>query len=264
MEKQNKTAIVTGAGSGFGHEFSRLLAKDGYNLILLDINRVALQKVKAEIGTIYKTEIDLLACDLSKPESIKQFSEFIEDKKIDVLINNAGYGYYGFFYQTQWLVEENMIYLHILNLSRITKIVIQKMEKGGSGQIMNVSSIAAFQPGPLMSVYYASKAYILNFSLALSNEMKGTGVSITTFCPGQTRTNFQQHVAIQSNAKVSKSERFMADLEKAARYGYNAMLKGKPLAIPGITNKLIAILNRFLPYSITLALVRKLQENVRK
>jgi len=259
-----KNAIVTGAASGFGFEFSKLLAEDSYNLILVDINGPGLLEVKQELEKKYIIRIDLIECDLSKMGSVSKIFTRVRSKPVDVLINNAGYGLYGFFTKTDWQIEEDMIHLHVLNLTHLTKLILVKMTDIGSGRIMNVSSVAAFQPGPLMAVYYATKAFILSFTEALSNEVKGTGVTVTAFCPGQTNTNFQKTVASLSGSKVSSTRYFMADRAIAARYGYEAMMAGKQVAVPGIINKIIIQAYRIIPRQSALSFIRKMQEKIRK
>jgi short-subunit dehydrogenase len=260
----DKVAIVTGAASGFGYEFSKLLAQDSYNLILIDINGPGLAEAKRELEKKYPVAVDLLVYDLSKPGCALEIYAEVKQYNIDILINNAGYGLCGFFTNTSWQREEDMINLQVLTLTHLTKLFLKDMVARGSGRIMNVSSIAAFQAGPLMAVYYATKSYILLFSEALANEVKGTGVTVTAFCPGQTATNFQKTVALYSNTKLSSTSRVMANVNQVAKIGYKAMMAGKSVSIPGSLNKLIALLNRFIPRKITVSLVRMLQEKIRK
>jgi uncharacterized protein len=259
-----KFALITGAASGFGYEFSKLLAEDSYNLILVDINGPGLEEVKQEIVKKYSVGIELLVQDLSKPGCALDIFSTVRQYHIDILINNAGYGLYGFFSATDWQIEEDMISLQVLTLTHLTKLVLKDMIARGKGHIMNVSSMAAFQPGPLMAVYYATKAYILSFSEALANEVKGTGVTVTAFCPGQTETNFQKKVAFYSDSKLSHTGKLMADPRKVAKTGYKAMMAGKSIVIPGKFNKLLVQLHRIMPRKTTVSLVRKLQEKIRK
>jgi hypothetical protein len=257
-----KTALVTGAASGFGLEFSKLLASDDFDLILIDNNLQMLNSAKELIISKFGVEVELLHTDLSKPGSADEIYSSVRDKQVEILINNAGYGLFGYFTQTNWQKEEDMINLHVLTLTHLTKLFLRDMVERGSGKIMNVSSLAAFQPGPLMAVYYASKSYILSFSQALANEVKGTGVSITVFCPGQTKTRFQEMVAQNSASQISKSP-WIADASKVARLGYRALQSGKIVFVPGFANKFIVQLNRFVPGKVSASLVRILQEKVR-
>ncbi|MGD9931109.1 MAG: SDR family NAD(P)-dependent oxidoreductase [Mangrovibacterium sp.] len=174
-----KTGLVTGAASGLGFEFSNLLAQDSFDLVLVDVDEQKLLATKQKIRDIYPVHVETIICDLCQPGCVVAIYEQLEGRNIDILINNAGFGLYGFFSKTEWELEESMIYLHILTLTHLTKLILKDMINVNNGKILNVSSVAAFQPGPLMAVYYATKAYILSFSEALSNEVKGTGVSVT-------------------------------------------------------------------------------------
>ncbi len=260
----DKSALVTGAASGLGFEFAKLLAGDGYNLILVDVDQENLEKVRQDIISLYSIQVQTLPFDLSESKAAASVYEAIEGEPIEVLINNAGFGLFGPFVETNWQTEKDMMHLHILTPTHLTKLVLPDMIKAGRGRIMNVSSLAAFQPGPLMSVYYASKAFILSFSEALSNEVKGSGVTVTVLCPGLTMTNFQQKAAALSNSKVSGSSFATVSAEEVARNAYKAMMKGKRLVIPGFFNKLTARLPRLVPRGFTLRMVRRIQENLRK
>lgn len=260
----NKTALVTGAASGLGYEFSTLLASDGYDLILIDLDKPRLTETKQKIEENRPVKIRTLTFDLSKPRIADQLYEEIQNKNVDVLINNAGFGLYGLFNETAWEIEESMIHLHVLTLTRLTKLILKDMIRNGSGKILNVSSLAAFQPGPLMAVYFATKAYILSLSEALADEVKGTGITVTVLCPGQTKTNFENVSAVNSNSKVSQIKLFTADAVKVARYGYNSMKAGKTTAIPGTLNKITVFISRHIPRKITALLVRRIQARIRK
>jgi short-subunit dehydrogenase len=260
----NKIALVTGAASGLGYEFSNLLAGDSFDLILIDVNEGLLMDAKQRIEKKYPVSIHTLTCDLRKPKIAEYIYDQVKDCNVDVLINNAGFGLFGFFTETAWEIEESMICLHVLTLTHLTKLILKDMIRKGGGRIMNVSSLAAFQPGPLMAVYFATKAYILSFSEALANEVKGTGVTVTVLCPGQTKTNFENIAAIKSKSKVSKVKYFTADPVKVALYGYNAMKSGRLIAIPGMVNKFIVLISNLIHRSITGFLIRKIQVIIRK
>jgi len=261
MKDKRKIALVTGAASGLGFEFSLLLAKDSYDLILIDINERKLESVKNKIQKRYNSVVNIFVKDLSKLNIAKEIFEDFKGTPVDVLINNAGFGLFGNFLNTDWYRESEMLNLHINTTTQLTKLFLKGMVGRDQGKILNISSLAAFQPGPLMAIYYASKAYILSFSEAIANELKGTGVSVTVLCPGQTRTSFQKVV---STTATRKKEVFnMACPIQVAKYGYSAMLKGKTVAIPGTFNKFVAILSRFIPRNMTTSIVRKIQEKNR-
>ena len=261
-----KTALITGAASGLGYEFSKLLAKDTYDLILIDIDEENLVKVKKDIENSFDSEVTLLVKDLSKPNVASEINEAVKHIVIDVLINNAGFGLFGSFYNTEWQRELDMLHLHIITTTHLTKLFLDGMVSRGSGKILNISSLAAFQPGPLMAIYYASKSYLLSFSEAIANELKDTGVTVTVLCPGPTKTAFQQVVSDQAaeDSSENKIEFNMASSSEVAEYGYKAMLKGKTVAIPGIINKFLASLHRFVSRGAAAKIVRNIQEKNRK
>ena len=260
--KSNKTALITGAASGLGYEFSLLLAQDFYKLVLVDKDESKLEVAKNYIEEMYDVSVAVLVKDLSKINISQEIFEELKGIRIDVLINNAGFGLFGTFSNTNWNREIEMLNLHIGTTTQLTKLTLKQMLSHGSGKILNVASLAAFQPGPLMSVYYASKAYVLSFSEALSNELNGTGVTVTALCPGQTKTSFQDVVSNASSSK-NKLKFNMASAKEVAKYGYKAMLKGKTVAIPGILNRLLSKIPRFISRSMVTSIVRIIQEKNR-
>ncbi len=240
-----------------------LLAKDGYDLILADVDAEKLQKTKAEIASRFPSEIQLIVKDLSLCNVAEQIFQATEGKNIDILINNAGFGIFGSFNDTDWRREAEMLNLHVVTTTHLTKLILKGMVARGSGKILNISSLAAFQPGPLMSLYYASKAYILSFSEAIANELKGTGVTVTCLCPGQTNTCFQEVVSNGTKASDNKIKFNIGCAKEVAKYGYEAMQKGKVVAIPGSINKFLSKLPRFVPRRTATAIIRKIQERNR-
>ena len=256
-----KTALVTGAASGLGLELALLLAKDGYTLILIDIDSEKLEQAKTLILESYPTEISLSLKDLSKANAASDIYNSIKDVSIDVIINNAGFGLFGTFCDTDWERESQMLHLNILTATHLIKLILPDMVKRGSGKILNLSSLAAFQPGPMMALYYASKSYLLSFSQAISNELKGTGVTVTALCPGPTKTAFQSVVSEDTlDNKISFN---MACPKQVAAYGYKAMNNGRVVAIPGTFNKFLSILPRMLTRNRTTKIVRKIQDKNR-
>lgn len=257
-----KNALVTGAGSGLGYELAKLLANDSYKLFLVDIDADSLAKAKSTLENEFDVEIVTLEKDLGKLNVALDIMEAINNEPIDVLINNAGFGLFGSFVDTCWERESEMLHVHILTTTHLTKLVLEGMVKRGSGKILNMSSLAAFQPGPLMAIYYASKGYMLSFSEAIANELKGTGVTVTALCPGPTKTSFQKTVS--ENTCDNKITFNMASAKEVAIYGYKAMLKGKAYAIPGKFNKFLATLPRLVTRNAAAAIVRKIQEKNRQ
>jgi short-subunit dehydrogenase len=263
-KKMEQTALVTGAASGLGREFARLLAKDGYRLVLVDADSKGLHGAGRDLGKEFGDAPRLVAANLAEPGAALKLWKEIAGEKIDILINNAGFGLYGYFAETEWEREQEMLRLHVMTVTHLTKLALGRMVEQGSGKILNVSSMAAFQPGPLMSVYYASKAYILSFSEALANELKGTGVTVTVLAPGWFRTNFQKTTAVYSHVEESRSKLHTATAEKVALKGYRAMMRGKGVVVPGLSNTLMSMAPRVLPRRTMTAIVRYIQVHLRK
>ncbi len=256
-----KTALVTGAASGLGFELSLLLAKDMYHLILIDIDSEKLEQAKQTILKTHQTKITLMVKDLSLVNISQEIYYDIGNTVIDVIINNAGFGLFGTFYDTDWERESKMLHLHILTTTHLIKLILPDMVKRGSGKILNLSSLAAFQPGPLMALYYASKAYLLSFSQAIANELKGTGVTVTVLCPGPTKTAFQD--VVSEGCSDNKIKFNMSCPKEVAAYGYKAMNKGRVVAIPGLFNKFLSILPRMLTRNRATKIVRQIQDKNR-
>ncbi len=258
---KNKTALITGGASGLGYEFAVLLAKDSYHLLLIDIDSDKLSETKKELESNYPTQVTTFTKDLSIQNIAEEIVEEIKETSIDVLINNAGFGLFGTFAETDWHREAAMLNLHIMTTTHLTKLLLKGMVARGSGKILNMSSLAAFQPGPLMAIYYASKAYILSFSEAIANELKGTGVTVTVLCPGQTKTSFQE--VVSQKTSENKINFNIASPKDVAAYGYKAMNKGKVVVVPGTINKVLSKIPRVMPRNTTATIVRKIQEKNR-
>lgn len=254
-----KTALITGASSGIGLELAKIHAKNGDSLILVARSEDKLIQLAEELKKKYKIETEVIAKDLSKIGSAKELYDEIKGKglNIEYLINNAGFGDYGEFINTDWEKENQMIQLNITALTQLTKLFLPEMVARKSGKVMNVASIASFLPGPLMAIYYASKAFVLHFSEAVNNEVKEHNVSVTALCPGPTMSGFQD-AANLGESKFFQGNKFPSSKE-VAEYGYQAMQKGKVVAIHGIMNKLTVFLLRFVPRSWVVNLVRKMQ-----
>jgi short-subunit dehydrogenase len=259
-----KQALITGAASGLGLEFCRLLAAESYDLVMVDKDGDGLELAARSIQDSYGIETNIIVKDLGANKAAEELFSEVDHHEFDILINSAGFGLFGFFAETDWQFEESMLQLHVLNLTRITKLVVQKMMLRGSGRIMNVSSLAAFQPGPLMNIYYASKAYIHFFSEALANEVKGSGVTVTVLLPGLFNTNFANTAARYSRSPEKKEKIVTTTVKQVARTALKGMMKGRIRIIPGFSNKLLALAPRFLPRNLVLSGLRRIQEGIRK
>ncbi len=255
-----KNALVTGASGGIGEELARLYAADDYHLVLVARSRDKLDKLADELSAAHNIHARVIACDLSHADAPQQIFDELQSAKIhvDALVNNAGFGTYGAFDETSLTASLEMLQLNIVSLTHLTKLFLPDMLRARHGQILNVASTAAFQPGPLMAVYYASKAYVLSFSEALANELHDAGIVVSTLCPGPTQTGFQQRAAMGDSKLVSSDG--MMDARTVAVAGYRGMLEGRTVVIPGFKNRLLATSVRFAPRSLITKVVRRMQE----
>ena len=251
-----KTSVVTGGASGIGLELVKLLIEDNYKVFIVDNNKNNLKQLKKSINPKHFVGIKE---DMSCLSSPKKIYKKLKNENIDILINSAGFGDYGKFHKTDWQKEEKMINLHVVNTTHLTKLFLKDMVKKNDGKIMNISSVAAFQPGPLMSLYYATKAYILHFTEAIANEVKDKNICISVLCPGQTKTNFQKNVSSKKNKIIFN----ISCPIKVAKYGYKALKANDTISIPGDFNKFLVFLNRLLPRSVVTKIVRYIQEKNR-
>ena len=249
------TALITGASSGIGADLARLFAKDGYDLVLVARSEDKLRAFARELGT--KTTV--IAADLSTPNAAANVVSRLGAIEIDVLVNNAGVGVAGPFLDTDLQEELDMIQLNVVALTQLTKLLLPPMVKRGRGRILNVASTASFQPGPLMAVYYATKAYVISFSEAIANEVKDSGVTVTCFCPGATQTGFATRAGNDKTRIFKRAGVMPAD--KVALDGYRAVMEGRTLAISGIQNWLTAQSTRLAPRKLVTAISRWVSES---
>ena len=256
----NNTAFITGTSNGIGYELAYLFAKNKTNLVLAARSKDKLDSMAEDIKTKFGVSVKAYANDISSLINCEEIYSDIkkENIRIDFLVNNAGFGNYGFFTDTDLQKELEMINLNIIALTYFTKVFATDMKQRGSGKILNVSSTAAFQPGPLMAVYYATKAYVQSFSEAIANELKESNVIVTALCPGPTESGFQS--AAQLNNVKLFTERKLPTSAEVAKFGYDAMMKGKTVAVHGLLNKIGALGARFAPRKLLVKAVRKIQE----
>lgn len=243
-------ALVTGATSGIGLELARLLAADGHELYLVARRAELLEQVAAELGNATAIPADL--AEPGVPERIRALSG-----PVDVLVNNAGFGDFGAFAESELDRQLSMIDLNVRTLTELTHRYLGAMLERRTGRIMNLASTAAFQPGPLMATYYATKAYVLSFSEALSEETRGSGVTVTAFCPGPTASGFQEAAHLKDSKLLAG--RRLPNAAEVARVGYRAMLAGRAIVVPGLSNRLMAESVRFAPRSLVRRAVRLVQ-----
>lgn len=253
------TALVTGASGGIGKELAIECAADGHDVVLVARDERALGEVAEEIEAHYQVRTHVLRCDLTEVGAPTRLVDRLRSQNltVDILINNAGFGALGPFLAIDLATQLRMIELNITVLTALSRLLAPGMVERKRGFILNVASTAAFQPGPLMAVYYASKAYVLSLSEALSNELKGTGVRVTALCPGPTRSEFQ---AAAGMGDVKMLRRPLMDATSVARIGYRGMKRGKRIVIPGFLNKVAAQAYRVAPRGLLTAMVRRIQE----
>jgi short-subunit dehydrogenase len=256
-----QTALITGASSGIGLELAKLFAGDRHRVILVARESERLRRAAAEIGEIAGAAPQVIACDLADRESASRIHTEVAGTVIDYVVNNAGFGLGGEFSKTDRRTELDMIQVNVTSLVDLTKLMLPAMVARKSGKIMNVASTAAFQPGPLMAIYYASKAFVLSFSEAIAEELAGSGVTVTALCPGPTASDFQRRAAIEHVKLVKNKSLGMMSSEEVAKIGYRGMMDGKVIVIPGLMNKLGVQSLRLGPRSIIRKAAKKLQES---
>ena len=257
----SKTALITGASGGIGYELALLFARDRFDCILVARSRDKLDELAARLESEFRVKTLVVARDLSKPTAVDEIYEEVSaaSMSIDVLVNNAGFPVYGRFVDTDWQTELDMLQVNVVALTALTKLFVRGMVERRNGRILNLASTAAFVPGPLMAVYYASKAYVLSFSQALANELQGTGVTVTALAPGPTRTGFQKR-GVMEDSRLVRGQ--IADAKSVATAGYRGMMRGKTIVIPGFSNKLIPWVARVSPRGAVTRVVRRMQERI--
>ena len=254
-----ETALITGASSGIGFELAKIHAKNGHNLILVARSVDKLNTLKEELVSKNKIDVLVIPSDLSKEGAAQKLYALVKEKGmvVDYLINNAGFGDFGMFHEASQSKMDQMIQVNVVALTQLTRLFLPEMVQRKKGRVMNVASTAAFQPGPTMAVYFATKAYVLYLSEAIGNEVSGTGVTVTALCPGATESGFMD-AADMADSKLFKNKKLPTSAE-VAEYGYRQMMNGKSVAIHGKLNYILANSNRFAPRSLVLKIARWMQ-----
>jgi short-subunit dehydrogenase len=253
-------ALITGASTGIGRELAHIAAENGYDLALVARAAGPLETVAEEIHRKTSKKAHIFSADLSTPNAARALAADVAQAglNIDVLINNAAFGLLGKFWELPEDQQLQMLQLNVLALTQLTRLYLPDMIERRAGYILNVGSTAAFQPGPLMSVYYASKSYVLSFSEAIHNEAKPFGVKVCCLCPGPTRTEFDKRAG-STNTKLFQGGNVMSAVE-VAHIGWNAMRAGKPSIIAGSMNSALAFVTRLVPRQFAATLARDMQE----
>jgi uncharacterized protein len=253
-------AVVTGASAGLGREFSKLCAADGHGLVLVARRKEELDALARELEGAHQTRSIVVACDLSDPAAPKRVFDAVAAAGVEteILINNAGFGSNGKFWELDGLKEMAMIEVNVTALAHLTRLFLPGMIERGRGRVLNIGSTAGFQPGPFMATYYASKAFVNSFTEALAFELKGTGVTATLSCPGATATEFAQ---VAGNEKSNLFKSGAADAAGVAKQAYEAMKAGKPSVVHGLKNKAGVQVLRVSPRAAVLAIAAKMNRS---
>lgn len=246
-------ALITGASSGIGRDMAKYLSSLGYDLIIVARRTELLEKLKAEVNT----NVEVVTLDISKEENCHKLFE--EHKDIDILINNAGFGLFGHFVDTELEKELNMIDTNIKAMHILTKLYVQEMVKRNSGKILNVASIAGFMTGPLMATYYATKNYVVSLSRAINKELrkKKSNVKISVLCPGPVKTEFNDVAGVRFAIKGLSSN-------YVAKYGIDKLLKNKEVILPGLSIKLAKLGNKIAPDPLAIEIAYHVQKSKNK
>jgi short-subunit dehydrogenase len=257
------TVLITGASSGIGYELARLFAADGWNLALNARTKSRLEEVRRELTNSYRADVTILPYDLSDPAAPALIYQELQRLHIvvDALVNNAGFGDHAPFADCGMEKQIEMVQVNVVALIHLTRLILPDMLKAGKGKIMNVASTAAFLPGPFMSIYYATKAFVLSFSEALSSEARDRGITVTAFCPGPTSTNFNLRAGVDNSLLQKSGILRSMTAAKAAQIGYRALMKGKPLAISGLMNRCIVQALRFAPRFLVRSVMLRIMKN---
>lgn len=244
--RNERTALITGASSGIGTALAEEFARNGHDLVLVARREGRLEQVGGRLSQQYGVDASIISKDLSLPEAAREVFNELHERSvhIDILVNNAGMIVYGEFSENDLDVELRMIGVNLLATTKLTKLFLPAMIRKGSGRILNLGSNGSFAPSPLNAVYSATKAYVLSFSEAIAEELTSTGVTVTTLCPGATESELQRRAGMDD---VRLLQSGVMSAEKVAEIGYQSLMDGERVVVPGLMNKLQIFLLRFLP-----------------
>ncbi|TVQ25452.1 MAG: SDR family oxidoreductase [Spirochaetaceae bacterium] len=250
------TALITGASDGIGRELARVMAREGWRLILVARRKERLDALAAELAS---GDVRVIVCDLSMENAAQTLVADLGDEanRVDALVNNAGLGLHDIFWESELHSLRSMMRVNMEALTELSRLIIPSMIARGHGYIVNIASVASFQPGPLMAVYYATKAYVLSFTEALAVELRGTGVSTTAICPGPTKSGFQAVAGTDKAPGMSGTR--IPDSLVVAEFTYRMMLRRKTVAVHGVLFRMLVFVERFLPRGLVARLVGRFQ-----
>jgi short-subunit dehydrogenase len=244
---ERRTALITGASSGFGVEFAKLFARDGFDLVLVARSEPPMRELAEQLQATHPVTATVIAKDLATEHAIHELVADLDARgvQVDALVNNAGFAQYGPFVDADPDVLHKMLSVNVFALTELTRALLPGMVERRRGRIVNLGSVGSFAPAPMTGAYAATKAYVLSLSLALSEELKGTGVTVTALCPGPTETGFQARAEMADSKLIAGRD--LDSAEEVVRKGYAAMMKGRPYLVTGTTSRLFAFGSRFLP-----------------
>jgi hypothetical protein len=251
-------ALITGPSSGIGEDLARIFAREGWDLVLVARSADKLCALADELKAAHGAESLVIPADLADPAAPEAVFSALGDRPVEALVNNAGFGVAGSVAEIPLASEMGMFQVNVMALVALTKLLLPGMVARKSGRILNVASTAAFQPGPFMSGYYATKACVLSYTEALAEELRGTGLSATCLCPGPTRTEFFKRADLEGVTYISRLG-LMASRD-VAELGYRAMMARKPMVIAGLLNRLLAFSVRFTARRLVVRITRTMQE----
>ncbi|WP_127589051.1 SDR family NAD(P)-dependent oxidoreductase [Paenibacillus koleovorans] len=252
------TVLITGASSGIGKAFAELFAKQNYRIILASRSESKLSHLATELQRKHGVQTLTIPVDLAQRDSAQWLYDQLQGQSVDVLINNAGVGSYGFLHQMDVRSEQEMLQLNVQSLSQLLMLFLPEMVRRGSGRILNVGSTTSFYACPLSANYSASKAFVLSLTEAVANELQGTGVTITALCPGATGTEFFRKAKMDEQ-KVSDPKALMSP-DKVAQIGYTALMQGKVFVVPGMQNWILTQAPRLFPRKFVTRITRSVLE----
>ena len=260
MAPPRPTALITGASAGIGHDLAHVFAQHQHDLVLTARDRNRLEELSSQLHMQNGVTVHVLPADLADPIAPQRLLDAVRERSIavDVLVNNAGFGTHGPFSQSELAAQLSMIQVNVTALVHLTRVFLPGMLERRAGKILNVGSMAGFMPGPFMSTYYATKAFVMSHSMALSRELRGSGVSVTVLCPGPTRTEFKERAGMR-DANLFKMRSM--DSMTVARAGFIGLMRGQRIVVPGASNKLVAFASRMLPRGTMARIAGKLNKN---
>ena len=244
---ERRTALITGASSGFGAEFTRLFGADGWNVVMVARSGPAMETVAGEVAQRHGVDVRVSVTDLSEAGASAALVASLgeRDVVVDALVNNAGFSTYGEFWRDDPATQLSMLQVNVVALTELSRLILPGMIERGRGRILNLGSVGSFGAAPMTAAYGATKAYVLSLSLAMADELRGSGVTVTCLCPGPTRTGFQDRAAMRDSALIRNKK--LPSAGEVAEAGYAAMKAGTPYLVTGASSKLFAFGSRFLP-----------------